>query len=320
MMKNLLSIPSQSSGPVVLADALEMQALKGPRYRASQNDLIAGLDRKEDEDEDDLERPTQDALAEINLRIKHLGRYTSFYPFVAEETSVIFKKGRIKEKEFLYLFLLFATRLNMRDERKFAGIDGAFLFESLSSEVALNFWGGRSDKHSDALVESIVFGTSRSTFDSGLDKTPKGFKYAVDQLCEKLGEGGGYQAKTSDRTYPQDDRVDVVVWRKFSDARDGRLIAFGQCKTGTHWQKELPRLRPESFCKKWLKAYPSITPFVLFFLTDRVNGSLLNHCYDTSGILFDRCRLLDYSLPLPKTLLADCIKWTKAVMGKHGLG
>jgi hypothetical protein len=318
-MKNLLSTPSYRSGAVRLADTLEIFALRAPRFRASQSDLIASLDQKEDEDEDGFERPTLDALAEIGLRQKHLGRFSNSYPFTTQRTSLALKPGKIPDSGLLYLFLLFATALDMRSDRNHAGLDAALLFEHFSCEVGKNFWGGRSATHDDSLVKSLVFGTSRSRFDQSSAATPRGFKNAVDDLCSQLGEGGCYRPKSSDRVYAQDDRLDVVVWRQFSDGRAGRLIAFGQCKTGTHWQKELPRLQPTSFCNKWLRENPVVPPIVLFFLTDRVSGSLVNESYD-SGLLFDRCRVLDYADPLPKALIADCVKWTRAVMLKYALG
>ena len=209
----------------------------------------------------------------------------------------------------------------MRDDRRHAGIDGAALFEHFSCEVARNYWGGRHRRNSDTMVDAFVFGTSRSQLQSWDDEEIeiKNFGGAVDALCERLGEGGFFRPKNADPVRAQDDRVDLVVWRQFSDRRAGRLIAFGQCKTGTHWRGELPRMRPDSFCRKWLNDAPATTPLALFFLADRVAGNLFNECCDC-GILFDRCRVLDYAHSLPPKLIADCAKWTRAALKKHGLG
>ena len=320
-MKNLLSTPSHKAGPVRLADKLELLALEPPRWRASESDLIASLDRREDEDEDLLERPVQEAFYELEIRQRHLGQYAAYYPFRLERTSLVFERDKLTDRGLLYLFLLFATNLNMRDERKHAGLDGAALFEHLSCEVARNFWGGRRKSQLDARVDALVFGTSRSQLASwDAEEIEKlNFEGAVNALCKRMGEGGYFRPKSSDPVHAQDDRVDFVVWRLFSDFRAGRLIAFGQCKTGTHWRLELPRLRPDSFCRKWLDHFPATTPLALFFLSDRVAGSLINECYDC-GILFDRCRVLDYADDLPLALVASCGKWTRAVLKKHGLG
>ena len=141
----------------------------------------------------------------------------------------------------------------------------------------------------------------------------------MQQLCERVGEGVSYKAKTLNRIYARDDRVDVVVSRGFSDSRVGRLMAFGQCKTGTHWQGELPRLKPHAFCIKWMEVMPPVTPLLLFFLSDRVAGDLYNEVAD-GGILFDRCRALDYAIRLPTKLLKSCASWTRMALKKHGLG
>lgn len=320
-MKNLLATPSHRAGPVRLADTLELLALQGPRWRASASDLIASLDRKEDEDEDQLERPVMEAFDELELRQRHLGRFAAHYPFRLEQSSIEFRQKKLTDQGLLYLFLLLATNLNMRDDRRHAGIDGAGLFEHFSCEVARNYWGGRNSKQSDERVDAFVFGTARSQLPSWDDDEieTKNFKGAVNALCRRLGEGGSFRPKSSDPVRAQDDRVDLVVWRLFSDQRAGRLIAFGQCKTGTHWRHELPRLRPDSFCDKWLDTPPANTPLALFFLADRVAGSLFNECKDC-GILFDRCRVLDYAHSLPPKLVADCAKWTRTALKKHGLG
>src|SRR2546423_348860 len=156
-MKNLLATPSYRSGAVRIADYAEFIALKGPHYRASQTDIIASFDRREDEDEDDFERPVVDAFEELSLRQEHLGRFSRHYPFKLESTSLVFRPSMTQQK-LLYLFLLLATRLNMRDDRRHAGYDGAALFERFSCEVARNFWSGGSP---DKMVGALVFGTAR---------------------------------------------------------------------------------------------------------------------------------------------------------------
>ena len=65
-MKNLLATPSARAGAVRLADHLELLALRGPRWRASETDLIASFDRREDEDEDAFERPVLQAFEELD--------------------------------------------------------------------------------------------------------------------------------------------------------------------------------------------------------------------------------------------------------------
>src|SRR5438552_14356056 len=147
-MKNLLVTPSYKAGTVRLADYLELLALRGPHYRASQTDLIASFDRREDENEDEFERPVIQAFEELEVRQKHLGRFARHYPFRLESTSVVFRSS-FTQRNFYYLFLLLTTRLNMRDDRRHAGIDGSALFEQLSCEIARNFWCGPRDDNDE---------------------------------------------------------------------------------------------------------------------------------------------------------------------------
>jgi hypothetical protein len=177
------------------------------------------------------------------------------------------------EEGWIYLFLLLATALNMRDNRKHAGLDGAELFELLSAEVALRYLGGRQDSR----ARKHVFGTSRCNWpegdDTDLDDLNE-FGSSINELCKLIGEGGAYRPKTKKRVHARDDKLDVVVWREFSDKRASKLMGFGQCKTGTHWSHELPRLNPRSFCDRWLDTPLASPPIKMFFLTDRIAGDL----------------------------------------------
>ena len=106
-----------------------------------------------------------------------------------------------------------------------------------------------------------------------------------------------------------------MVWKPFSDKNPGKLIGFGQCKTGTHWKKELTILQPDSFCKKWFQEQPTVNPLRLFFISESI---LRNKWYEHStdgGILFDRCRIMDY-LPInePLPFLPKIKKWNTAII------
>ena len=279
--------------------------------------MIASLDRREDEDEERFERPVSEAFRELAERIEHLGPAASLYPFelLGDEVRVR-SSPRHRDQDWLYLFLLFATALNMRDQRKHAGLDGAEVFEKLSAEVALRYFGGPQDSR----VRGMVFGTARIRWpdDEDADADVGSFRAAVNDLCDHLGEGRFFRPKNNKQVRARDDKLDVVVWREFSDKRAGKLIAFGQCKTGTHWGAELPRLNPRSFCDRWFDTPPAVQPVKLFFLSDRVSGDLTHDAYE-AGVLFDRCRILDYAHELPQALLRDCARWTKAALRSSGI-
>lgn len=317
-MKSLFATPSWQAKRVRLADYAELMALKSSRKKASLGDLIAAFDRREDEDEDKFERPVEEAFEELADRIAHLGESSNRYPFLLKQDEIQVRLDALKTDEgWLYVFLLLATGLNMRDERKHADLDGADLFEDLSGEVGLRYFGHAKDGR----TKKRVFGTSRCNWpedsDTELEDDSK-FKRAVDSLCKDMGEGGFFRAKTKEKLTARDDKLDVVVWRDFSDRRTSKLIGFGQCKTGTHWLNELPRLNPDSFCRRWLDT-PLASPAIkMFFLTDRIAGELTHKAYE-AGILFDRCRVLDYAHDLPKELLKKCAKWSRAALAAQGV-
>lgn len=317
-MKSLFATPSWQAGRVRLADYAELMALKSSRRKASSSDLIASFDRREDEDEDRFERPVEEAFEELADRIAHLGEHSHRYPFQLERDEIRVRPEALRTEDgWLYNFLLLSTALNMRDERKHAGLDGADLFEALSAEVGLRYFG----RVEDSRCMKRVFGTSRCNWPEDADEEMKDsskFKEAVDTLCKEIGEGGFFRPKTKNRLTARDDKLDVVVWREFSDRRTSKLIAFGQCKTGTHWVNELPRLNPRSFCDRWLDI-PLASPAIkMFFLTDRIAGELTHDAYE-AGILFDRCRVLDYAHDLPKELVKKCAKWSRAALAAQGV-
>jgi hypothetical protein len=320
-MKNLFDTPSWQAGRVRIADHAEVLALRPPQLRTSSEDLIACFDRSEDEDEDKFERPVSEAFEELADRAIHLGEAAHFYPFDIDRGAIELRKGFLrKEEHFLYLFLLFATKLNMRDDRKHAGLDGAELFELLSCEAAKRYWGAStSQRKTDGRVKGLVFGTARFHWlgcDEVLEKNS--FASAVNELCAGMREGEFFRPKDKKPARAQDDKLDVVVWREFSDQQPGKLIGFGQCKTGTNWSNELPRLVPYTFCKDWLHNMPIVDPIKLFFLTDRLADFRYHYGYQ-GGIIFDRCRVLDYADSLPPKLVAACARWTKAVLRKSKL-
>jgi hypothetical protein len=159
----------------------------------------------------------------------------------------------------LYTFLLVASRADMDSQRKLENLDPATLFEQLCADVLLNFWGGKTD-----LSGSLVFGTARKKA-----KHNTQFHSNIEHLCTNLRDGRGMKpgAKTPGAG---DGKLDVVVWRIFSDGRTGGLIGFGQCKTGIHWKTHLTKLQPRHFCGKYFQEPLIIDPIRVYMVPHRV--------------------------------------------------
>ena len=140
----------------------------------------------------------------------------------------------------------------------------------------------------------------------------------MNDLCKAIREGEDFHPKSPGKITARDGKLDIVVWRGFTDQRHGQLIGFGQCKTGTHWKNDLSKLQPDSFCRKWMRVQPAATPVRLYFVCDRVIDRSYEMCSD-GGILFDRCRIMEYATDIPKKLLKRIEKWVKAVGRAEGL-
>lgn len=197
----------------------------------------------------------------------------------------------------IYLYLLLCTRLSMKNNRVHAGLDGSLLFEKLSAEVARFFFG--------ANAEVDIIGTSRQ------DKLS--FRAKLAELTRKIGEGGDIHAREGHR--PQDSGVDIMVWKGFTDRLPSKMIAFGQCKTGTSWETELKELNTEIFCKLWFKSQPVLTPVRLFFCAQYFPRHLWEVRVIEAGLVFERFRIIDY-LPsqIDTDLLGQINAWTSAAV------
>ncbi len=170
------------------------------------------------------------------------------------------------------------------------------------------------------MVGSMVFGTGRVT--DGMEDHEElnigDFGKAVDELCKAIREGDDFHPKSTEKVTAKDGKLDIVVWRGFSDQRHGQLIGFGQCKTGTHWPNDLGKLKPDSFCRKWMRTQPASQAVVLYFVCDRV----LDRWYDLvsdGGILFDRCRVMEYATDISSKLMTRIDMWVNAASQAEGL-
>ena len=196
-----------------------------------------------DYDEDDrLYDQLQEALKEVDRRTKAC---RGKYPFATDNNSIIPNPECNDTHKLIYKYLLLATRLNMTEHKLVNKINGTLLFEFLSSLVAKEYFGNKA--------ESIVFGTG----------VQGGFREKINDLTQKLGEGGQYK-DTEDSTHDEKDGgLDIVVWKPFSDKRKGKVIGFGQCKTGTEWRNEAGRLNPSDFCSIYFERIYTNLPFRL---------------------------------------------------------
>ena len=257
--------------------------------RLAENDYVGGVP-----EEEEIPKDIESAFQEIERRI---GDCDGGYPFDIDEygNSLHVIQDTGNSKHIIYKYLLLATRLNMNDSRMHANIDGTDLLECLAAEAARHYLGTRA--------ESMVFGTAEEA---------DGFSDKVDELCKRLGEGGGFRNQGGGPLHQKDDKLDVVAWKSFADRRDGKLIVFGQCKTGTNWKDHVTQLQPDKFCSKWFETQPAVNPVRTFFVSEALSGVGWRNSTVDAGLLFDRCRIVDFSDEVSEQVLGMIAAWTDA--------
>ena len=148
------------------------------------------------------------------------------------------------------------------------------LFEELSAAAAGQYLGDSRT--------SVVFGYPRRDL-------PKDFRSAVNHLAELLREG----TKCNDRQGIQrakDDKLDVVAWKEFPDRKPSKLILFGQCATGRHWNEKVHELLPKKWCKRNFRGSLAVDPIPAFFVPRILSEENADYA-GSDQILLDRCRI-----------------------------
>lgn len=264
--------------------------------RLAENEYSGGVP-----EEECLTEKVKEAYEELERRMKDCG---GGYPFCigrgGDTLRALTCNG--SGKFTIYKYLLLATRLNMSKSRQHAGIDGTELFERLSAEACREYFGDRA--------ESMVFGTAAGEH---------GFQDKVNDLCAKLGEGSGYTSHVKKQGNEKDGKLDVVAWKHLSDGLAGKLIAFGQCKTGTEFRNALTELQPDSFCRKWLRTPLAVNPMRTFFIAEALPRLDWFNYVSDGGLVFDRCRIVDVSCHVSQDISTTVKAWTDAAATATGL-
>lgn len=302
MAYRIPDLPSTEAYIEELADFWEVQALLKPNQSISHQDLLRTLAYELDElnhdgiesEDDKLSNKISEAMLHIEERKAWLEER---YPFeiglsslkLPAESDDIFKHG--------YIFMLLSTRFNMNDHKIQNSINSTDLFEEMCAYVAKCFFGKSA--------ESYVFGTASSL----------GFKEKVEDLIEQLGEGGRFLNRDFNSPVKNDGGLDVVVWKDFSDKKVGKLIGFGQCKTGTTWKSKIHEFKPKDFCSNWFENPLVHDPVSIVFICDTLNHQM-NFVSGQRGYLFlNRFRIMEYlDSNLPTQIQEDITAWVDGAL------
>lgn len=293
--------PSPEAGTHELADFAELLCwIKGA---TSAREIVAYLGRIDDNDMndgcDDDEDKSAEALDEVMIEIERRGAAcSSGYPFTLKSAGTVLKYNAPEPEDaqpIVYLYLLLSTRLNMKDNRKHAKIDGTVLLETLSAHVLKSYLGASKAK-------SVVFGTS----------SQGAFPDKVNDLCQDLREGSRFRNLDSAPTQANDGKLDTVTWIPFADLLPGQLIIFAQCKTGTNWRDYLTQLQPETIIRTWMLEPVLVSPLRAFCVSEASDKTRWREDCALAGILFDRCRLVEFSEGISDETFSEIRTWTLA--------
>lgn len=300
-MFKLPDLPSPQADCTELADFAEL--LAWDKGAASAREIVAYLGQLDDpevrtgcdDNDDENAEFVDEVMNELERRKNACG---NGYPFVFDLKGTVLRhvmdKGYHSRSE-VYLFLLLATRLNMRDNRVHANLDGAHLFEALAADVL------RCYLH-PFRARSIVFGTS----------VPGQFEDKINNLCKSLGEGGAFRNLGGGTVDANDDKLDTVAWVPFSDSNCGQLIIFAQCKTGSTWGGQTTQLQPEGFIKRWMEQSYASNPVRAFCIAEAADRCRWFGYSVYTGLLLDRCRLVDFCEDVDPALVKSIQTWNTA--------
>lgn len=293
------STPGAKATAVQVVDYLELLCLesgvasveKVHRVRRS-----GGDDRDEQEGAEESIEEDKDIDAWIDEIERRQRICPHSYPFEVTTSGKAIRllKPFSDRNRLLYNFCLLATRLNMRDQKVQAGIDGTQLFERISARISQAYVGPPAT--------SIVFGAGSAE---------EGFQEKVNELCAFLQEGGHYVPIDDSGSDQKDGKLDVVTWKPFPDEAAGKIVFFGQCKTGTNWEDSVRHLHPDGFLRNWVYQPSIVSPIGrMFFVCDMIQPKKWKSKITHAGIIFDRLRLCAFEESLTRELCAEIRIWT----------
>lgn len=306
-----LEVPAVSSSSEEQADWLELNAITASRQSSSYHDLVRALQRSGTADatcesvrdeEGYISSVADDAFAELDDRVHACGGQRGTYPFSLSEQII---ELRCAPEESVYVFLLLLSAFGKDVGPQ--GLHGERVFEDICSQAAASYFGA-PDPH----VGATVFGFPRRVL-------PANFPEAVEELCKRIGEGGGNKSQPRSKDQ-KDAKLDVVIWRNFPDGRRAKLIGFGQCATGVYWSNKCSELQPGDWCSYWMMDAPLVTPMKFFFVPHRIDQARWDHTGTFGGIVFDRCRIALHSAQLDAKLNKRCTQWSRHVIKDKLLG
>lgn len=263
-MSNKLSLPSDMTDHIALADWLELLAFISPDGNSSHGDLERELTRA---GVDNSETICGLTLGELNQRVIAAG---NSYPFTFSGSLLKMKSDWQSFSPYAFCLLLSYCE---DAKKKVNKLNHTLMFEYLACLAARKYVGG----------EVLRFGSPRKN-----DPLPSGFFNAMTKVCGAVGEWSC--TKTSNSLRKKDGGLDLIAWKPFPDRQIGKLILFGHCASGSNWDSKINELQPSEFCSRWLGGDRS--PIVKsFFIPHRISTEVFEDRAISAKLFFDRCRI-----------------------------
>lgn len=266
-----LSVRNKHSASA-LADWLELNAVA--EGQCSLGDLTTALHAEGDTDE-----RVQDVLGAVasELIFRSASAATG-YPFTNSNGSIVPASG-VRESTYLHCLLLTYFGPG-HAPLKSAGLFPDRMFEAICREAARTLLDGETTK-----ATAVRFGAPRVR-----GELAASFIKAIDELCELIGDGGGFNAYEAVNASWRGDRgLDIVAWRPL-DSRPGQLMLFGACASGKDWHDKLDELS-EDFSHDWMRLRHIPPPVRAFFTVQVIEKTDWRNVARRVGLLLDRPRI-----------------------------
>ncbi len=291
----MIPLPKTPTEAIALADWIEITALVARDQSCDRGELEAALQRAGVfASGSALEARILDVFTEIEARQVAAGDGYAF-DLSGNNRGVLRLRTQAYRDCSSYLFCLCLAYFGERQVRG-RTVFAERVFESICTEAARRFLAG----------DAVRIGHPRhaTEIDSPFGK-------AVDALCVRLQEGGGFVRRSPRKV--QDDGVDIVAWRHENDEMPGKLVIFGGCASGADWPDKLKEVDPDTWCDTWLKSPLGSKVLRAFFVPFRLPGGdawtdVVRRC----GLLFDRCRISRWARRVPANPHGDARAWMKA--------
>lgn len=289
---NLNRIPN---GPVEKelfrwADYVELLCLSNPDGVISDADVYAmirhGNDLQADTEQETVANLRANPSDKWESRLNDYYRILSYrkeffgeaYPFELSGSNTLARNDSLTEKQYLYIFLLFASNLSYHSENQKILTD---TFELVSLEAVKKIMPMQSEVH--------LFGTSRTNSRYTGDVFTRICRLASDLRARVLCEATHFSGNTAG-----DGGLDIVGWKPFEDPAPGMPVILSQCACSKDmWKSKQSAIHHTKWDNRLLLTTPFAPVMCVPFSFRKADGLWENSDDIEKTLLIDRDRIIN---------------------------